>query len=70
MLPLHGCTVFLSEPDSEYFQLTDVDGENVYKFRALSHINATMWCQFIRESSDGDVLKQVFFHFQLKLFLV
>lgn len=58
VLPLHGCTVFLSEPDSEYFQLTDVDGENVYKFRALSHINATMWCQFIRESSDGDVPQQ------------
>lgn len=50
VIPLEGCTVFTcSEPDS--FQLTD-SGDNVYRFRSGSQVNANLWYEAIREAAN------------------
>jgi len=52
VVPLEGSTVFIcSEADS--FQVTEESGDNVYRFRAGSQINANLWYEAIREAVDA-----------------
>ena len=58
-MALDGCTVFRGGPETDYFQITDANGENVYRYRAGDRSNANLWCKYIREATEGDLLKQV-----------
>lgn len=52
ILPLYGSTVFTTN-DADGFQLTDECGENVYRFRAGTELNAKLWIRYITEASEG-----------------
>ncbi|XP_057289399.1 ras-specific guanine nucleotide-releasing factor RalGPS2-like isoform X2 [Hydractinia symbiolongicarpus] len=56
ILPLHGCTVFVSDIHSDSFRLTEDRGSNVYQFRAGTQANAKLWCKYIAEASDDKKL--------------